>query len=59
MTTKGNIKKVRRVHGIIRIAPRIAIIDEFKDEPLALKLYIFRGQFSRLVNDVMIPIWFA
>ena len=59
MTTKGHIKKVRRVHGIIRVVPQLAIIDEFKDEPLALKLYIFRGNFSRLVNDVMIPIWFA
>ena len=59
MTTKGHIKSVRRVHGIIHFYPKFTIIDEFKDEPQAVKLYIFRGQFSRLVNDVVLPIWFT
>ena len=59
MTTKGHIKNVRRVRGIIRVSLKLAKIGEFKDDPHAVKLYIFRGQFSGRVNDVELPIWFA
>lgn len=59
MSTKGTIKKVVRREGVVFTFPRYFIIDEFKDEPQAVKLYIFRGKFSRRVNDVELPIWFA
>lgn len=59
MSTKGTIKKVARREGVVFTYPRYVIIDEFKDEPQGWKLYIFRGQFSRRVNDVELPIWFA
>lgn len=59
MSTKGTIKKVVRRAGIVLSYPKFFIIDEFKDAPDAVKLYIFRGQFSGRVNDVELPIWFA
>ena len=59
MSTKGSIKKVRRVHGIVLVHPKFFVIDEFNDEPQSVKLYIFRGKFSGRVNDVELPIWFA
>ena len=58
MTTKGNITKVFRKHGIIHTLPKL-VIDELKVKNLDVKLYIFRGQYSGMVNDVVIPIWFA
>lgn len=56
MSTKGSIKKVRWVHGIVLTYPKFFVIDEFKDAPDSIKLYIFRGQFSGRVNDVELPI---
>lgn len=58
MATKGNITKVFREHGIIHTLPKL-VIEELKVKNLDVKLYIFRGQYSGMVNDVVIPIWFA
>lgn len=59
MSTKGSIKMVRRVHGIVLTYPKFFVIDEFKNAPDGTKLKIFRGQFSGRVNSVELPIWFA
>ncbi len=61
MTTKGHITKVFREHGIIHTLPKSVIDknDENKVKSLSVKLYIFRGQYSGMVNDVVIPTWFA
>lgn len=59
MTTKGHIAKVFRENSIIHILPKWVLLMNLNDEPLAVKLYIFRGQYSRRVNDVELPIWFV
>ncbi len=58
MTTKGHIAKVFRKYGIIHTLPKLAT-DELKVKNLDVKLYIYRGPYSGMVNGVIIPIWFA
>ena len=55
MTTKGHITNVFRKHGIINALPKF-IIDENKVKPLSVKLYIFRGQYSGMVNAVWLMV---